>query len=197
MRVGIYGGTFNPPHRGHLIVAESVRSQLSLDRVIFVPSFISPHKRDVEAASGEDRLEMLRLMVRGKEELEVSDCEVRREGVSYTVETLRLFHEENPKAELFLLVGMDNFTEFHTWRDPDDILEMATLVVMTRPGSDAVHGLPEEGSRVLLCRVPAVEVSSSMIRSRLQEGKSIQYLVPDDVRRYIDRRRLYRHESQR
>jgi nicotinate-nucleotide adenylyltransferase len=196
MRIGIYGGTFNPPHRGHLIVAERVREKLVLDRVVFVPSHISPHKQDVVAVSGQARLDMLRLLLRGNAALEVSDCEVQREGVSYTVDTLRHFRQAYPSAELFLLVGTDNFAEFYTWRDPDDILEISTLVVMTRPGSEDVRALPEEGGRIFLCRVPAIAVSSSTIRERVRRGESVRHLVPDQVREYIEQKRLYQEESE-
>ena len=190
-RIGIFGGTFDPPHRGHAIVAGSVRRQFSLDRIIFVPSFISPHKQEWETASGEARLEMLDLLIRGIPGLEASDCEIRRAGVSYTIDTLRFFHDRYPSATLCLLVGMDNLAEFGSWREPEEILRLATLVVMTRPGSGNIHAEEKMADRMLLCNVPAISISSTGIRALIRDGKPIRHLVPDALGTYIERHKLY------
>jgi len=191
MKLGIYGGTFSPPHVGHLIVATAVREQLALEQVVFVPGALPPHKTGQEILAGEHRLAMLRLAVEGDPGLGVSDVELRRGGVSYTVETLEEIARARAGAELHLLIGMDNYVEFDTWREPDRILRLAKLVVMTRPGYTA-RGAPQlPPERVVFCDVPEIEVASRHIRKRVREGKSIRYLVPPAVERYVMEHRLY------
>jgi nicotinate-nucleotide adenylyltransferase len=192
MKVGIFGGTFNPPHMGHLIVAERVRADLELSRIVFVPSFISPHKQDREIASGEERLMMLRLAIGGDRRYEVSDQELRRGGVSYTVETLLEMARNLPGDELFFLLGMDNLVEFDTWKEPGRIAELATLVVMARPGFARPERPPVEGLKLIYCDVPEIAISSTDIRQRVREGDSIRFLVADAVEQYIRGRGLYR-----
>jgi nicotinate-nucleotide adenylyltransferase len=192
MKVGIFGGTFNPPHMGHLIVAERVRADLELSRIVFVPSFISPHKQDREIASGEERLMMLRLAIGGDRRYDVSDLELRRGGVSYTVETLAEMARNLPSDELFFLLGMDNLVEFDTWKDPGRIAELATLVVMARPGFPRPERPPVEGLKLIYRDVPEIAISSTDIRHRVLGGDSIRFLVPDAVEQYIRGRGLYR-----
>lgn len=191
MKLGVYGGTFSPPHVGHLIVATAVREQLGLERVLFVPGAVPPHKTGQEILDGSHRLAMLRLAVEGDEGLGVSDIELRRGGVSYTVETLEELARRHAGAELHLLIGMDNYTEFDTWREPGEILRLARLVVMTRPGYTK-RGAPElPAERVIFCDVPEIEIASRQIRKRVREGKPIRYLVPPAVERYVLEHRLY------
>lgn len=192
MNVGIFGGTFNPPHMGHLIVAERVRADLRLSRIVFVPSFISPHKQDREIASGEERLMMLRLATGGDPRYEISDLEIKRGGVSYTVETLAEMARSLPGDELFFLLGMDNLLEFDTWKDPQRIMELATIVVMTRPGFARPERPPIEGLNLMYCDVPEIAISSTEIRHRVSGGDSIRFLVPEVVEEYIRGRGLYR-----
>jgi nicotinate-nucleotide adenylyltransferase len=192
MKVGIFGGTFNPPHMGHLIIAERVRADLELSKIVFVPSFISPHKQDREIASGEERLMMLRLAIGGDTRYEVSDLELRRGGVSYTVETLAEMARTLPGDELFFLLGMDNLIEFDTWKDPQRITELATIVVMTRPGFARPDRLPVDGLNLIYCDVPEIAISSTEIRRRIQGGDSIRFLLPEAVEEYIRGRGLYR-----
>jgi nicotinate-nucleotide adenylyltransferase len=196
MKIGIFGGTFNPPHMGHLIVAESVRSQLGLQRVVFVPSFISPHKQDRAAVTGNDRLAMLRLALGGDTRYAVSDRELQRGGVSYTVDTLAAMKKDSPGDDLFLLIGMDNLLDFHTWKDPLGIAQLATVVVMTRPGFSLPERLPVEGIELRHCVVPAIAISSSVIRENVRTAKSIRYLVPEPVESYILSRGLYHGQVQ-
>jgi nicotinate-nucleotide adenylyltransferase len=188
MNIGIFGGTFDPVHWGHLIIAGYVRDALALDKVVFVPSMVSPHKQERGAAQPEDRMAMLRLAVEGAEGFEASDIEISRGGVSYTVETLSEFHKISPGCHLSLLLGADNYVEFSSWREPEKILSLARLVVMTRPGT-LMEGLPAGGEVV---RVPEIRISSSDIRARVGEGRSIRFLVPDRVAVYIQSHHLYR-----
>lgn len=192
MTLGILGGTFNPPHTGHLIVAEAARSELALDKILFIPAAIPPHKIHHDIAAPHHRVEMVRRAVQGNPYFAVSEMEVRRGGVSFTVDTLRQLQREQPDARLFLLIGMDNLPEFLTWRSPESILELATVVVMTRPGFAANDVPPDLKGRVRMCPVPTIGIASSAIRARVKEGKSIRYLVADSVRDYIHHHKLYR-----
>lgn len=189
MKLGVFGGTFDPPHHGHLIVSEYVRYRLGLDRILFVPSWISPHKQERQAADGSCRLDMLRLAVSGFPEFEVSDIEVQRGGVSYTVDTLRSL-ASTTRAELSLLIGADNFVDFRTWHEPEQILSLARLVVMSRPGSPFPpdRSLP---SGILPIEVPDIMITATEIRTRVGEKRSIRYFVPPPVERYILQNHLY------
>jgi len=191
MNVGVFGGTFDPPHIGHLIVGEHVREALGLGKLIFVPTAIPPHKQDQKITDSHHRLSMLRLATGGNLSLSVSPYEVEKGGVSYTVQTLTEFKQRMQGDSFFLLIGMDNLAEFRTWREPDKILSLATVVVMTRPGlrpgADEFLGDP----RVRLVEVPAIGVASTFLRQRVREGKSIRYLVPAEVEEYIVHHRLY------
>jgi nicotinate-nucleotide adenylyltransferase len=189
MKLGIYGGSFDPPHNGHLIVAEYVRKELGLDTVLLVPSFVPPHKQERELSSATHRLVMTRLALRGCAGLDVSDIELVRKGVSYTVDTLKELKYRFPGSELNLLLGTDNYIEFNQWKETGMIRELARLIVMSRPGSEASVG-QEEGT--IFCQVPAIEISSTQIRERVRRGESVRYLVPDAVRRYIEKNELYR-----
>jgi nicotinate-nucleotide adenylyltransferase len=192
MRIGVFGGSFDPPHNGHLIVASDAARGLRLDRVILVPSAMPPHKLGRQLSAPEDRLAMCRLAVVENELFEVSDVEIRREGVSYTVDTLNELKREVPAGELFLLIGMDNYVEFHLWRDPGGILELATVAVMERPGYPGADPEKVESDRVIRVSVRQVDISSTRIRELVSGGESIRSLVPAGVRRYIDQHALYR-----
>jgi nicotinate-nucleotide adenylyltransferase len=188
VKVGIFGGTFDPPHHGHLIVAEFVRHLLGLKRVLFVPSWISPHKMEKEAVGANHRLAMVELAIKGSPGLEVLDAEVARGGVSYTVDTLAQVKKAEPDADLFLLIGEDNWGEFSTWREPERILTMAKVVVMTRPGASQME---TSGREAVHIAVPAIDISSTQIREMVRGGRSIRYLVPEAVEEYIRAHRLY------
>ena len=192
MNIGIFGGTFNPPHVGHLIVVESVRERLKLDRVIFVPSYISPHKRRGEETLAAHRLKMVRLAIQGNPSFSVSDIEIKRKGTSYTFETLETLQKEYHGAKLYLLMGIDNFVEFHTWKKPQRIAELATLVVMNRPAEPRATSKRKLRSVTEFVPVPEIQLSSTDIRMRVREGKTIRFLVPDSVAHYIMRTKLYR-----
>jgi nicotinate-nucleotide adenylyltransferase len=189
MNIGIFGGTFNPPHNGHLIVAERVREELGLAKILFIPSAVSPHKQHLGLVDPAYRMEMVQLSVHGQQFFESSPIEISRGGVSYTVETLERLALLHPGATLHLLIGMDNVSEFSTWKSPERIVSLSKVVVMTRPGfrPDGV----EIQKDFLLCQVPEIGISSSDIRERVKLGKSIRYLVPKPVESYIYYRKLY------
>jgi len=191
MKLGIFGGTFDPVHHGHLIVAEAVRESVGLDRILFVPTLISPHKQDADATPATQRLAMLREAVKPNPFFEVLDIEIERGGVSYTVDTLRALGQSNPGDALYLLIGADNLREFGTWREPSEILKLGTLVVMDRPGFPAGGEEPVLPARTIRCRVPAIDISGTEIRRRVKEGLPISFLVPPPVARFIGRHRLY------
>lgn len=191
MKLGIFGGTFNPPHIGHLIVAEHVRSELQLDRIIFVPAAIPPHKRADEIIAADHRLAMVRRAIEGNSHFDVAEIEIERGGVSYTVDTLRQLKERS-HSELLLLIGMDNLLEFHTWKSPEKILQLATVVVLTRPGFSSADIPREMNNHVTICPVPEIGIASREVRRRVREGKSIRYLVRDSVAEYIEQQNLYK-----
>ena len=192
MRIGVFGGTFDPPHVGHLLVANDAREALELDRLIFVPTGAQPFKVDTPpAASGQDRLEMVRLAVADDANYVVDDAEINRKGLSFTVDTLEHLSERNPAASLFLLMGEDVLASFEKWRSPARIRELATLVAVSRGGLAGSVADPA-ASAVLRVSTRRVDVSSTEIRERRRAGKSIKGFVPESVERFIDVRGLYR-----
>lgn len=191
MKVGIFGGTFNPPHMGHLIVAERVRTGLGLDKIVFIPSYISPHKQEGESDLAEERLAMTELAVLSNEKFECSDIEVTKKETSYSLHTLEYLMGQYPEDSFYLIVGMDNYLTFHLWKKPKKILELTTLVVMNRPGYAKQINEIIGTDNVVFVDVPSVDISSSDIRQRVKEKKSIHSLVPDNVEEYIVSCRLY------
>ncbi|NNE36605.1 MAG: nicotinate (nicotinamide) nucleotide adenylyltransferase [Rhodothermales bacterium] len=191
MRVGIFGGSFNPPHSGHLIVAESVRSHCALDKVVWVPNNIPPHKTLAAGSSNQQRREMVSLAIQGNPHFELSDVELGRDGPSYMVDTLELLKRDYLGAEFSLILGMDSLISFAAWRSPETILKLAKLVVYPRVNLDAA-GVPV---RVLesteFVRSPLIELSSTAIRECIQEGRSIRYQVPESVLAFIETHGLY------
>lgn len=205
MDLGILGGTFDPIHLGHLLLAEQAREFLRLDRVLLIPASRPPHKPDRVISPWADRHEMCRLAVRGVPGLEISDLEREDEEPSYTVETLRRLAAAEPGANLWLLVGEDSLKELGTWREPAEICRLAHLGVYERPQegepsvTQVVHAaaaddpLPE-GARTTRLPGPRLRLASTEIRQRVADGRSIRFLVPDAVRDYIVARGLYRPE---
>jgi nicotinate-nucleotide adenylyltransferase len=192
VRIGVFGGTFDPPHVGHLLLAADAREALSLDRLIFIPAGAQPFKvNSPPAASAQDRLEMVRLAVADDATYAVDAAEIGRKGLSYTVDTLEHLSVRYPAAKLFLLLGEDSLGSFDQWRDPQRIRELASLAVMRRDGTagGSVQPVP---SGVLELSARRVDVSSTEIRERLRAGKSIKGFVPESVERFIEARGLYR-----
>lgn len=192
MRIGVFGGTFDPPHVGHLLLAADACDALRLDKLIFVPAAAQPFKVDAPAvASPRDRLEMLRLAVGDDPRYSVDDTEIAREGLSYTVDTLEEIARRNIGAKLFLLVGEDALGGFPGWRNPERIAQLATLAVMHRGPSSASRKASRVSGTVAIS-TRQVDVSSTEIRARLGAGKSIRGFVTDAVERFVGAKGLYR-----
>jgi len=194
-RIGLFGGTFDPPHLGHLALAEQARDRLRLDEVRFIPAGQPPHKPRVRVSPAARRVAMTRLAVRGNPVFTVSTIEVRRGGPSFTVETLRRVARSAPRARLYLLMGADSLDDFAAWREPHAILDLATLVVAGRPVGGrrrARARLRVPRARIVRLDNPELALSSSGVRAHVRAGRSVRYLVPDAVAAYIERHRLYR-----
>ncbi|MGA2622587.1 MAG: nicotinate-nucleotide adenylyltransferase [Bacteroidota bacterium] len=193
MNIGIYGGSFNPPHFGHLIVLESVQDQLRFDKVLFIPAASPPHKNDPTLAPAAERLEMTRLAIEGNAAFQASDIEIRRDGRSYSIDTLDSLAAEHPGDKFSLIIGADNFLEFETWKSAREILTKAEVVVMNREGFSAHPEKSEFVRMVRFVHVPNIGISSTDIRRRVKLGRSIRYLVPQSVENHIRRKGLYRN----
>jgi nicotinate-nucleotide adenylyltransferase len=196
VKVGLLGGTFNPPHIGHLVCAQQALAQLELDRVLLVPVHEPPHK-GIEADPGvEHRVELCRRAVEGEDRLEVSLVEVEVPGPSYTVDTLRKLNERSPGDDLTFIVGGDMALSLPAWREPEAMLELAELGVAEREGvrrTDIAERLSGLGAdRLRFFDMPRLDISSSLIRRYVAAGRPIRYLVPDGVAAYIEEAGLYR-----
>ena len=200
-RIALYGGSFDPVHNGHLIIARSIAEQLDVQRVILLPSRTPPHKPRGTVASGEHRLAMTRLAVEGEPLFEVSDADLTCEGPSYTANTVEGFRDRlGPGVDLLWIVGADSLLELHTWWQPERIVRHCRVVSALRPGSE-IQDLPEMRSKLgdqvaqqLLADIvmtPRIDISATDIRQRVSDERSIRYLVPDAVARYIAEHRLY------
>jgi len=189
MRIGILGGTFNPIHIGHLILAEEAMSKLKLDKVIFVPAFIPPHKDVDSNVRPEDRLKMAELAIEDNQAFSVSTFEIDSKKKSYSVDTLKAFRKTyGDSAELFFITGSDLLKDLFSWKDVNDIFKMSKFIVANRPGYP-VKNMPKEAEKVV---ITPIEVSSEDIRRRIRESRSIRYLVPEKVRSYIIDLNLYK-----
>lgn len=216
MRAAILGGTFNPVHYGHLRVAEEAREALALDRVIFMPTFITPHKPDEQAAQAWARLEMLRIAVSGNPSFSVSDMEMERGGKSYTIDTVRDLKEKEMDLEASLIVGNDSFNDITSWCEYEELLRLTSFIVVHRPGypvKKPAEALPVElarkfwydaasgsfmspfGTWIKYIGTTLLDISSSDIRRRVGEGGSVKYLLPPPVEEFIARHGLYRRPN--
>lgn len=216
LKLGILGGTFNPIHYGHLAAAEEVSHRLGLERVLFVPSFIPPHKQEEEVPSVVHRMEMVRLAIAGNPLFEPSDIEIIRGGRSYTIDTIEALRQAWRETELYFIMGLDSFLEIQTWDRWEKLMTLCGFVVLSRPGYrfqdlsriDFMQSANEElaaldqGSRtqsvvrsgklaIFLEMIPLYDISSTDIRRRIKEGRSIKYLLPDVVETYIIKNKLY------
>ena len=196
-RVGILGGTFNPPHLGHLVCAQEAHLQLRLDAVLLIPARTPPHKPVQDEPGAEHRLVLCRLAVSGDKRFAVAEDELIRPGPSYTVDTLAELHSQAPDSELFLIVGGDVAAGLPRWHEPERVLSLATVAVAKRRGTSrasvtaALHEL-RGGERAEFFAMPRVGVSSTMVRRRVRARQPIKYIVPDAVAGYIEQHRLYR-----
>lgn len=201
MRLGVFGGTFDPVHYGHLVAAEEVRYRLRLDKVLFVPAGMPPHKLDHDITPTRHRLAMLELAIASNPGFALSRVDIDRHGPCYTVDTLALLHEEyGPGTELFFLMGMDSLADLLTWKEPERLIRLAWIVAVGRPRFQADVDeldkvLPGAAERICIVDTPLMEVSSSDIRQRVREGAPIRYQVPEAVEAYIRAHRLYVAES--
>jgi nicotinate-nucleotide adenylyltransferase len=191
MKLGVFGGTFDPPHVGHLIVAEDVAAALKLDRVIFIPTGTHPLKGERIGTPAELRVQMIAAATSDSELFVVDDRETFRPGLSYTIDTIHELRAENPEAELYLLVGSDILSEIHQWHRVEELVQSARLVVMSRGGADADPS-SVAGVGVLGVSVTDVAISSSDIRDRVRTGRPFRYLVPGRVYQMIVDHSLYR-----
>ncbi len=191
MRTGIFGGTFDPPHMGHLIAVEAARELLHLDLVRVIPAAVSPHKLQMESSPAAMRLTMTLLAFGGNSAFTIDERELRREGPSYMVDTLVELHRESPGDEFYLMIGKDNIAEFGTWKEPERIFQLCKVVSLNRPLPPGAYMEDLSDKRIQHLDTPLVEVSSSTIRERVRARKSIRYLVPDTVYEYIVDQKLY------
>lgn len=189
MRIGILGGTFNPIHIGHLILAEEALVKLNLDKIVFVPTYIPPHKSVEGSVKPQDRLKMVELAIADNPKFELSRFEVESKKKSYSVDTLKEFRRVNgDDAQLYFITGSDLLKDLFSWKNVNDIFKMSKFVVANRPGYP-VTDVPKEVETVV---ITPIEISSEDIRRRLKQGRSIRYLVTDKVRGYIIERNLYK-----
>lgn len=215
-RIGLFGGTFNPIHLGHLRGAEEIREIFQLDQIIFIPSSIPPHKMSGEILKAEDRLEMVRLAISHNPHFSVSDIELLRPGRSYTIDTLRYFNEKDPD-HFFFIMGRDAFVEIETWKEFQNLFALCDFIIMTRPGSQKESAssalLPQvlisdfkydpqedtyihvSGYRLYFKEISFLDISSTKVRELIEKGKSVRYLIPQEVEGYIERHRLYRKNN--
>lgn len=189
MKIGLYGGSFDPVHLGHLLVAQAAREELALDKLFFIPAAQSPFKPDTKPTSGADRLRLLRLALAGKTWCELDDQELHRGGVSYTIDTVRDYARRFPQAKLFYLIGGDHVPNLPSWREAAELARLAEFVVVPRPGEKEIP-FPQPFRGRALKGFP-LAVSSSEIRSRIQLGKPIDHLVPAVVAEAIRGSGLY------
>lgn len=203
-KLGLMGGTFDPVHNGHLLIANEAGWRLELDKVVFIPTGDPPHKQDHYITPARCRLEMVRLATQDNPLFEVSAIEIERPGLSYTAQTLRALQEDyGEDTDFFFIIGVDAAADLLSWNEPDQVVTLAKLVVVNRPGFDLPMaklqaGLPEIdlNERLILLDVPLVEISSTEIRSRVAQGISIRYLLPEEVIGYIEREKIYLPEEE-
>lgn len=203
-RLGIFGGSFDPVHYAHLLLAESCREQCPLDEVWLLPAASAPHKLQRTPTSSRHRIQMLQLAIGGHPKLKVSTLEIERGGISYTYQTLEALHRQLPDTELFFLMGADSLVDLPTWREPQRVLELAVPVVVRRAGSadlsfDPLRELVDPDRLALFERsqvtMPIIELSSTDLRERTANGQSIRYRTPRAVEKYIESNGLYRNEK--
>lgn len=189
-RIGIYGGTFDPVHHGHLITAQSVLELRKLDKIVFIPSFISPHKEELKISASEHRINMLKLSLTDVPYFDWSDFEISRKNVSYTIDTLLEMKKHFDEIELIL--GADNMKTFHEWKSPEKIIKLATLIVLRRRTDDASDNNNSFTKDAVFLETPRIDISGTIIRQRVRDGLPIDFLVPSSVMKYIYDFKLYK-----
>lgn len=191
-RIGIFGGTFDPIHSGHIMIAEEVFKELNLDKIIFVPANIPPHKLHTKIANAQDRYNMTKLAVDYNDNFEVSDIEIKRQGPSYSIDTINELKKNiKQDAEFYFIIGSDSISELRHWKDFDKLLKIVKFVVVNRP-RHGFEGIPVGALRIQL---RGMDISSSKIRNRIKEAESVDSLVPEEVKKYITKKGLYKNEK--
>lgn len=193
MNIGIFGGSFNPPHTAHLIHAELLRDMYNLETVLFIPSAVPPHKKNEDLLEPEHRLRLTQLAVAGNPGFEVSDIEIRRDGPSYMVDTIFALDKIYKNDTLYLIVGIDNLVAFHQWKEYRKILGRCVIVAMNRPGFSADRVREDVLEQTRIADVPYIDISSTEIRKRIRDGKSVRYMVPDAVLLEIEKNGFYKY----
>ena len=193
MKTCLFGGTFDPPHFGHLIVAQTIFEAEHFDKIVFIPAHIPPHKKGQKISSLELRLEMLKIAIKDNPNFEISDIEIKRGGISYSLETIRDYKDQTElsRDELFYLIGSDSLKLFYAWENPKAILKECQLIVAIRPGfrpSDIPNWIL---AKVQFANIPRIEISSSQIRARWVEDKTIRYMVTQPVWKFINENNIY------
>ncbi len=188
-KIGIFGGTFDPIHLGHLITAQSVREIRKLEKIIFIPAFISPHKSEIKTSSAEDRLNMIKLAIDGISFFDYSNIEIEKGGVSFTIDTLKELKKSNDDLEF--IIGYDNIFEFNTWKDPDEIMKLAKVIVLKRRSSHPPQFKDKYYNQAIFVQTRGIEISATDLRERVKKGQPINFLVPQKVMEYIYKHKLY------
>ncbi len=191
--VGIMGGTFDPIHLGHLIAAQSIREIRKLEKIIFVPAFISPFKTNNHILNSAHRLKMIQLAIDGIPFFDYSDLELKRKDISYTIDTLRELKKKYNQVEL--IIGFDNIIDFNMWKEPDEILKITKIVVLKRETSIEPKEKDKYYNSAVFVNTPIIEISSSKIRKRVSDNLPIDFLVPDKIKEYIYKNNLYKEKS--
>lgn len=189
-RIGILGGTFNPPHLGHLVMAEQVGNQLGLDRVLFLPTHIPPHKESKDLASSEDRKEMILRAIENNELFELDETDLLRKGKSYTYDTIQLLKEKYPASEFYFIIGGDMVEDLANWHKIDQLVKLVQFVGVKRAGHPVTSEYP-----VIWVDSPNLDISSTMIRKKIKEDCTVKYLVPEQTLEYIKQKRLYKDDT--
>ena len=198
MKIGLFGGTFDPIHNGHLIIAEWVREELQLEKIIFIPAGDPPHKQENNITSIKHRLAMVNLAIEKNEKFSLSDIEAKKAGKSYTVETLRTLQNKfSSQTNLFWIIGSDSLLDLPNWFQPDEIVRLAQIIVYPRTNYPVNEAAVRFKNRVLYVDSPLIDISSTLIRDRIRQEKSVRYLLPESVLNYIRRENLYRSRSRR
>jgi len=190
MKIALFGGSFNPIHYGHLVLAESARVKFSLDKIIFIPAGIPPHKNYIPLAPKKHRLNLVKLAIQNNKYFSVSDYELKKKGKSYTYQTIEYFKKTHPEDEIFFLMGIDLLAQVNSWKKGDKILDLCKFLVGKRISSN--QNIPSQIlKKVYVFDIPLIDISSTLIRDNIKKGQSIKYLTPEKVEKYILKNKLY------
>lgn len=197
MKIGLYGGTFDPVHFGHLLLAEWLREELNLREIIFIPAAIPPHKQDKSITSSELRWQMLKLAIQGNPSFKISDFELKNKNISYSLRTILHFRNalKISSDNIFFLIGADNLETFSSWYKPDEIIKNCQIVVYRRPGNTLANVSEKYLKKMKIMHNPLIEISSSDIRNRIGNGQSVKYMIPSPVEALIYENNLYKNKS--